>query len=83
MFNGLSGLISTFVDLYGLKQHVHYNPGTGIRVTPLKSVHYGPTTIATIVTTGGCAAICGFLTIIYTIKKHLVKRRHNRTLGDK
>lgn len=62
MFGGLSGLISTFVNLYG----------SG------KTVHYGTTTIATIAAIGGYTAICGLLTIIYTIKKHLVKRRHHR-----
>jgi hypothetical protein len=41
-------------------------------------VHYGTTTIATIAAIGGYAAICGFLTIVYTIKKHLVKRNHDR-----
>jgi len=62
MFSGLSGLISTFVNLYGSQQ----------------GVHYGTTTIATIAATGGYAVICGLLTIIYTIKRHLVKRHHDR-----
>jgi hypothetical protein len=62
MFNGLSGLISTFVNLYGSQD----------------GVHYGRTTIATIAATGGTAAVCGFLTVIYSLKKYLVKRRHDR-----
>jgi hypothetical protein len=67
MFGGLSGLISTFVSLYG--------SGSG--------VHYGATTIATIAVTGEYAAICGFLTIIYTFKRHLVKRRHDRVSRER
>jgi hypothetical protein len=63
MISGLSGLISTFVNLYGSQD----------------GVHYGKTTIAiTIAATGRCTAICGFLTIIYTILKHSVKRHHDR-----
>jgi hypothetical protein len=62
MFSGLSGLISTFVNLYG--------SGNG--------VHYGTTTLATIAATGGYATICGFLTMIYTIKKRGVINRHDR-----
>jgi len=62
MFSGFSGLISTFVNLYGSQE----------------GVHYGATTIATIAAIGGYTAICGFLTIIYTIKRRLVQRRHNR-----
>jgi len=67
MFNGLSGLISTFVNLYGSQD----------------GVHYGATTIATIAATAGCAIICGFLTIIYAIKKHFVQRHHNRVEREK
>jgi hypothetical protein len=57
-------LISTFVNLYGSD--------------PQNGVHYGATTIATIAVTGGYAVICGFLTIIYTIKTHFVKSHHDR-----
>jgi uncharacterized membrane-anchored protein len=62
MFSGLSGVISTFVNLYGSED----------------GVHYGATTIATLAVTGGCAVICGFLTVIYSILKYRVKRRHDR-----
>jgi hypothetical protein len=62
MFSGLSGLISTFVNLYGSQA----------------GVHYGATTIATIAATGGYTLICGILTIIYTIKRRLAVRRHDR-----
>ncbi|KAN0114264.1 hypothetical protein V8E52_006914 [Russula decolorans] len=65
MFIGLSGLISTFVNLYGSQD----------------CVHYGATTIATITVTGGYAVICGLLTIIYTIKRRLIKIRHDRITG--
>jgi hypothetical protein len=61
-FSGLSGLISTFVNLYGSQD----------------GVHYGATTIATLAATGGCAVICGFLTAVYSVLKHHVKRRHDR-----
>ena len=66
MFIGLSGLVSTFVDLYVLQD----------------CVHYGTTTIATITATGGYAVICGFLTIIYTIKRHIIKIHHDRILRE-
>ncbi|KAN0111391.1 hypothetical protein V8E52_008547 [Russula decolorans] len=66
MFIGLSGLVSTFVNLYVLQD----------------CVHYGTTTIATITATGGYALICGFLTIIYTIRKYLVKIRHVRIMQE-
>lgn len=66
-FNGLSGLISIFVNLYGSQDN---------------GVHYGTTTIATIAATGGCAAVGGFLTLIYTIKKHVVKRRHDKHIAQ-
>jgi hypothetical protein len=69
MFSGLSGLISTFVNLYG-------SQGSS-------GVHYGTPTIATIAATGGYAAICGFLTIIYTIKRHLTKRHHDRVSQER
>jgi hypothetical protein len=58
MFSGLSGVISTFVGIYGSQQ----------------GVHYGATTIATIAATGGCSAICGFLSLIYAF----LKRREER-----
>ena len=67
MFSGISGLISTFVNLYGSGN----------------SVHYGATTIATIAAIGGYTAICGLLTMIYTIKRHLVKRRHDRVSRER
>jgi hypothetical protein len=60
MFNGLAGLISTFVSIYGSQE----------------GVHYGATTIATLAATGGCAVICGLLTGIYLFKVFLVERRH-------
>jgi hypothetical protein len=66
MFIGLSGLVSTFVNLYVLQD----------------CVHYGTTTIATITATGGYAAICGFLTIIYSIRRYLVKIRHDRIVRE-
>jgi hypothetical protein len=69
MFSGLSGVISTFVNLYGAQNSCD---GT------TDKVHYGATTIATIATTGGCAAICGFLTVVYTIRKFFVVRHHHR-----
>jgi hypothetical protein len=62
MFSGLSCLISTFVNLYGSQD----------------GVHYGATTIATLAATGGCAIICGFLTAVYSILKYLVKRHQDR-----
>ena len=68
MFSGLSGLISTFVNLYGSQTN---------------GVHYGTTTIATIAATGGYAAICGLLTIIYTFKRYLIKRHHDRISRDR
>jgi hypothetical protein len=67
MFSGFSGLISTFVNLYGSKTN---------------GVHYGTTTIATIAAIGGYTAICSFLTLIYTIKRHLTKRHHDRVSQD-
>jgi hypothetical protein len=62
MFNGLSGLISTFVGIYGSQ--------TG--------VSYGTTTIATLAATGGCAVICSGLGLIYWFKKRRVVRDHER-----
>jgi hypothetical protein len=61
--NGLSGLISTFVGIYGSENGVDYDG----------------TTIATLVVTGGCAAICCLLTVVYTVLKvHRRRReRHN------
>ncbi|KAH9986115.1 hypothetical protein BJV77DRAFT_84067 [Russula vinacea] len=53
MFSGLSGVISTFVGIYGAQQ----------------GVHYGRTTIATLAATGGCSVICGFLSLIYAFLK--------------
>lgn len=64
MFSGFSGLISTFVNLYGSQ-----GPN---------GVHYGTTTIATIAAIGGYTVTCGLLTIIYSFKGHLVKRHHDR-----
>lgn len=64
MFSGLSGLISTFVNLYG-------GPGGP------NGVHYGATTIATIATIGGYTVICGLLTLIYMFKRRSVKRDHD------
>jgi hypothetical protein len=66
-FSGLSGLISTFVSLYG----------SGHRV------HYGTTTIATIAAIGGYTVFNGLLTIIYTIKLRPLKRHHIRVLRER
>src|SRR6266849_2373716 len=62
IFNGLSGLISTFVNLYGSED----------------GVDYGATTIATLVITGGCTVICGSLAVIYTVLKIIAVRHHER-----
>jgi hypothetical protein len=71
MFNGVSGLISTFVNIYSSQNGVHYD----------KAI------FATIAATGGYAVVCGFLTMIYTTLKYFVKRSHDRvssqeTLGS-
>ncbi len=71
MFNGVSGLISTFVNIYSSHDGIHYD----------KAI------FTTIGAAGGYAVICGFLTMIYTILKFFVKRRHDRvssqeTLGS-
>ncbi|KAN0113548.1 hypothetical protein V8E52_007612 [Russula decolorans] len=55
MSDGLAGLISTFVNLYG--------SGAG--------VHYGATTIVTLAVTGGCTVICGLLAVICAVLKIL------------
>jgi hypothetical protein len=52
-FNGVSGLISTFVNIYGSGHHVHF----------------GATSIATLAVTGGFTAICGFLALLCTYLK--------------
>jgi len=57
-------------------------PSSSPKLT-IGSVHYGATTIATIATAGGCAVICSFLTAIYSIRKHVVKRRHIRELQER
>ncbi|KAF8463967.1 hypothetical protein DFH94DRAFT_857897 [Russula ochroleuca] len=60
MFSGLSGVISTFVGIYGAQE----------------GVHYGVTTIATVAATGGCSVICGFLAAIHVILKRRENARH-------
>jgi hypothetical protein len=64
MFSGLSGVISTFVGIYGAQQ----------------GVHYSGTTIATVAATGGCSVICGFLSLIYAVLKRLKARRGGQGL---
>ncbi|KAF8463964.1 hypothetical protein DFH94DRAFT_825221 [Russula ochroleuca] len=59
MFTGLSGVISTFVNIYGAQE----------------GVHYGATTIATVAATGGCSVICGFLALIHAFLKRREARR--------
>jgi hypothetical protein len=107
IFSGLSGLISTFVNLYGPQisfnsSQIAFNGSQFINGTqntcnnsqdssnssqnacngPQNGVHYGGTTIATIAACGGCSVICTFLTAIYSIRKRLVKRRHDREVGQ-
>jgi hypothetical protein len=60
--SGLAGLISTFVNLYGSDD----------------SVHYGATTIATLTVTGGFIVICGYVAGIYTVVKVLTILRAKR-----
>ncbi len=67
VFNGVSGLISTFVNIYSSQDGIHYN----------KLI------FTTIGASGGYAVICGFLTMIYTILKDIVKRRHDRVSSQK
>ena len=62
MFNGLSGLITTFVSIHNSKN----------------GVHYGATTIGTLAATGACTIICGSLAVIYTVLKFLAKRDHDQ-----
>ena len=64
MFSGLSGVISTFIGIYGTQQ----------------GVHYSGTTIATVAATGGCSVICGFLSLIYAVLKRLKARRGGQGL---
>ena len=62
MFNGLSGLITTFVSIHNSKN----------------GVHYGATTIGTLIATGACTIICGSLAVRYTVLKFLAKRDHDQ-----
>ena len=66
MFNGISGLISTFVSLHNSKN----------------GVHYGATTIATLVVTGGCTVIFGSLTVYYTVLKIRYIKHHNLQMRE-
>jgi len=58
MCDGLAGLISTLINIYG----------SGARV------NYGATTIVTLAVTGGCTVICGFLAVICAVLKILAIR---------
>lgn len=60
--SGLAGLVSTFVNLYGSGDHVHY----------------GATTIVTLTVTGGCTVICGFLVVMCAALKIRDVCRHER-----
>jgi len=55
--HGLSGLLSTFVNVYA---------------TPDASV-LGVSSIATLVVTGACTVICGFLALFYRLSLRRVK----------
>ena len=62
VLNGLSGLISTFVGIYGSQD----------------GVSYGTPTISAIAATGGCTAICSVLWLIYYYQKWKIVREHER-----
>src|SRR6266850_849975 len=56
MFNGLSGLITTFVSVYATQK----NPA---------GPTFGASSISTLVVTSACMFICSFLAAIYTLLK--------------
>jgi len=56
IFNGLSGLITTFVSVYATQKD-QFGPS------------FGASSITTLVVTAACTVICSFLAVIYTILK--------------
>ena len=85
IFSGLSGLISTFVNLYAPEVKINNSQvstdGLPIACTG-SGIHYGVTTNATIAAAAGCAVICSLLTAVYSIRMYLVKRHHIREFGQ-
>jgi hypothetical protein len=72
LFHGLSGIISTFVSLYGVQ-----NICDGLK----HGVHYGPTTIATVAATSGCSIICFTLALIYGFLKRSERKELKKSQG--
>jgi hypothetical protein len=73
VFHGLSGVIATFLSLYGVQ-----NVCGGLK----HGVHYGPTTIATVAATGGCSVICFTLALIYGCLKRRERKELKRSQAD-
>jgi hypothetical protein len=65
-FDGLSGLISLFVNIYGSSD----------------GVHYGATSIASLAVVGGYTVTCGVMALANSYRKFRAWRDHERQNAD-